>query len=166
MADISAATRAHIDSKWHSILAALASGALVMEALRDAGVTRDQMLAYRAGRPDLKAQWEDAREASADALFDEAMQEARAKHSKEDAPHVRTRIDTLKWAARIRNPRLYGEKAQLDVNVRTVDLTRIIEAANARLAAGRVLDMPHNSGALSDATRALLPAPGALADLL
>ncbi|HEY5636269.1 MAG TPA: hypothetical protein VIS77_05155, partial [Burkholderiales bacterium] len=60
-----------------------------------------------------------------------------------DPAHARMRVDTLKWAARIRNPRLYGDKAQLDVNVRTVDLTRIIEAANARLAAAQAARAGH-----------------------
>jgi hypothetical protein len=50
------------------------------------------------------------------------------------------KVDTLKWAARIRNPRLYGDKAQLDVNVRTLDLTRIISDAQARLAASRIIE--------------------------
>lgn len=54
-----------------------------------------------------------------------------------DAAHARTYIDTLKWAARIRNPAAYGDKQQIDMNVRTVDLTAIIQAANARLARAR-----------------------------
>ena len=62
-----------------------------------------------------------------------------------DSAHARTRIDTLKWAARLRNPRDYSDKAQLDVNVRTVDLTRIIEQANQRLAnAPRARILEHN----------------------
>ena len=75
-----------------------------------------------------------------------------------DSAHARTRIDTLKWAARIRNPRLYGDKAQLDVNVKHVDLTRIIQEANARLAqarAPRTLDVV-DAEVVSDAPAALL----------
>ena len=129
--------------------ARLAAGDLVRDILKDAGFTREQVSAYKLSSPTIKAQWDEAREASADSFHDEALDIARADVDKELAQHVRTRIDTLKWAARIRNPKLYGDKAQLDVNVRTVDLTRIIDAANARLAAhqGRMIDVtPSNSG--------------------
>ena len=60
-----------------------------------------------------------------------------------DAAHARNAIDTLKWAAKVRNPRTYSDKQQLDVNIKTVDLTKIINDANARLAAskaGRVIE--------------------------
>jgi hypothetical protein len=60
-------------------------------------------------------------------------------------------VDTLKWACAKRNPRTYSEKAQLDVNVKTLDLTRIISEANARLAnapRGRVLEHDQAHSAL------------------
>ena len=166
-----------VHSAWNDILAALADGELVHVILARHGFTRKQVAAYRAWRPAARAEWDDARECSADALFDEALMEARRNDvAKEDAQHIRTRIDTLKWAARIRNPRHYGDKAQLDVNVRTVDLTAIIRDANARLAAaqsGRIIDGTSiNCGASDALARArtddvsahLLPA--ALASLL
>ena len=141
---------AKLIAAWPNMCARLAAGDLVRDILKDAGFTREQVSAYKLSSPAVRAQWDEAREASADSFHDEALDEARADVDKELAQHVRTRIDTLKWAARIRNPKMYGDKAQLDVNVRTVDLTRIIQDANARLAAqqqGRIIDVtPSNSG--------------------
>lgn len=168
---------------WPAILARLAAGDLVKDAR--APFSEQEMRCYRTTEPHAQTEWDAARESSADAFMDEAMEVARSKGEPmrddkgeiiigrdgkpliiaADAALARTRIDTLKWAARIRNPRLYGDKAQLDVNVRTVDLTRIISEANARLAAGR-------NGRIIEHNQA--PGPGpmvaiarrALADLL
>ena len=140
---ISKETRERISQHWPEILTALAAGELVAPLLARYGISRGEQRAYMA---DLarKAEWEEAREQSAHAFLEEAMEVARTPNSTPvGAADARTRIDTLKWAARIRNPRLYGDKAQLDVNVRTVDLTRIIQDANARLAAaqaGRIIE--------------------------
>ena len=139
-----------VGAAWPLMCARLAAGDLVRDILKDAGFTREQVSAYKLSSPTIKAQWDEAREASADSFHDEALDIARASCDKDLVQSERLRVDTLKWAARIRNPRLYGDKAQLDVNVRTVDLTRIIDAANARLAAhqGRMIDVtPSNSGA-------------------
>lgn len=91
--------------------------------------------AYLVANPQARIEWDSAREQSADSLFEDALQVA--YNTGLDPAHARMRADVLKWAARIRNPKLYGDKAQLDVNVRTVDLTRIIESANARLHAAQ-----------------------------
>jgi hypothetical protein len=169
---ISPETHAHITAVWPAILEGLASGKLVRDILRDAGITSDMKRAYILTEPSAAKEWDEAREASADAFLDEAMDVARNTvdvipqgEGKEplivriDPAHARNRIDTLKWAARIRNPRLYGDKAQLDVNVRTVDLTAIILAANARLAASRApLAIEHDA----DSTLALPCVPDAL----
>lgn len=128
---------------WPDILADVAAGGLVRDALAKRCIDRNVLSRWLAQDVSAKRQWDEAREASADALFDEAMVNARTDVDKELAQHVRTRIDTLKWAARIRNPRLYGDRSAVDVNVRTVDLTAIIRDANARLAAsqqGRVIE--------------------------
>lgn len=135
---------------WPVVLAGLSAGRLVKDVLADAGISRGEINAFKRQYPERLAEWEDARDGSADAFMDEALEVARKPVDvipqpngaaplivALDAAHARTRIDTLKWAARIRNPRLYGDKAQLDVNVRTVDLTRIIQDANARLAAAQ-----------------------------
>lgn len=126
---------------WPDILEGLAAGKLVRDVLAQHGTNADALRAYKSGNPQARAEWDEARERSADAFMDEAIEAAYNRDL--DPAHARMRVDTLKWAARIRNPRLYGDKAQLDVNVKTVDLTRIIEAANARLIAsqaGRVIE--------------------------
>jgi hypothetical protein len=130
---------------------------LVRDALNERGLTRDMLRAYLVSNPQARIEWDSAREQSADALFEDALQVA--FNTGLDPAHARMRADVLKWAARIRNPKLYGDKAQLDVNVRTVDLTRIIESANARLHAAQSMrtieplehePMPAARSALSD----------------
>lgn len=134
---------------WPQFLERVAAGELIKEICADLGVTRGMYRCWIAeGGPARRTEWELAREASADAFADMAIDEAMANKSQFEAAHARTRIDTLKWAARIRNPRAYSDKAQLDVNVKTVDLTRIIEAAHARLAAARpARTLEHDAGA-------------------
>ena len=130
---ISDETRAQVAKAWPLILEALAAGELVRDAIRP--FSADVIRQWRLETPGAKEQWDAAREESADAFMDDAMHAAYNRGL--DPAHARVRIDTLKWAARIRNPRLYGDKAQLDVNVKTVDLTRIISEANQRLAAAQ-----------------------------
>ncbi len=131
-------TRAHMDAVWSEFIQRVAAGDLIKDICKDLGVTTGMYRVYLTeGGAARRAQWDDAREASADAFMDMALEEALANKTQFEAAHARTRIDTLKWAARIRNPRAYSDKSQLDVNVKTLDLTRIITEANARLAAGR-----------------------------
>lgn len=144
MAAISQETRERIRAAWPEMLLALESGELVKDVLARAALTYGHLGPYLQTEPGARQSWEDAREASAHAMYDEALKVARTPVDKELAQSARLHVDTLKWAARIRNPRLYGDKAQLDVNVRTVDLTAIISAANARLAvsqANRMIDV-------------------------
>jgi hypothetical protein len=129
--------RTRLLAAWPEFIARLAAGDLVRDIMKDHDVSRAVLYGYLAANPTAKREWDMAREASADALYDEAMDNARGEVHKDLAQHVRTRIDTLKWAARIRNPRLYSDKSQVDVNVRTVDLTQIIRDAEARLAHSR-----------------------------
>lgn len=130
-------TRAAVAAAWPALLKGLAAGELVKDLLQVHGLTRDDVSRYKLSTPGTVAQWDEAREASADSIFEEAMIAARTPVDKEFAQHQRTYIDTLKWAARIRNPRMYSDKSQVDVNVRTLDLTKIISDANARLAASK-----------------------------
>lgn len=144
-------------SAWPRLLAALADGELVKVMLAREGIDRNALRMFLSRYPERNAEWQRAKEDSAVAFMEEALEVARdpgdiarddkgepiiGKDGKPliialDSAHARTRIDTLKWAARLRNPREYSDKAQLDINVKTVDLTRIISEANARLAAGR-----------------------------
>ena len=152
---ISEQTRAEIRSAWPAIIEGLAAGELVHVLLARLALKPEWLRAYRSSEPNARQEWDDAREQSADSFAEKALDMAlnpaqvinpgeRGNETgtqpliiRVDPAHARNAIDTLKWAARIRNPRLYSDKAQLDVNVRTVDLTRIISEANARLANGR-----------------------------
>lgn len=135
---ISEETRARIRAAWPSILEGLARGDLVKDILARNQVSVEMKRAFILTEPGAQAEWDEARESSADAFMDEAL--ATANNAALDPAHARVKVDTLKWASRIRNPRLYGDKAQLDVNVRTVDLTKIISDANARLEAIRAIE--------------------------
>lgn len=135
----------------------IAAGDLIRDVLKRYDISEGEKRAYLAGNPEGRAQWDEARLASADSFLDEALELARSRAIavyredgeiardksgqplivRPDSGLVRAQVDTLKWAARIRNPQVFSDKAQLDVNVRTVDLTAIINAANARLAAAR-----------------------------
>ena len=164
--------RSRVLAAFPDMCARLAAGELIKPMLAEYGISRSNLSIHALQTPALRIQWDAAREASADALFEQALHEAwREDVDKESAQHVRTRIDTLKWAARIRNPRMYSDKSTVDVNVRTVDLTQIIRDANARLAAqqaGRIIDATHSNGGIErDTTHAqsVLPAP-TIADLM
>ena len=153
---------------WPDILSRLAAGELVRDLLAVHGLSRKQVSAHMLACPAAKAQWDEARESSADALFDEAMSVARTPVDKELAQSARLHVDTLKWAARIRNPRLYGDKTTMDINVKAVDLTRIIQDANARLAAqqqGRIIDATPNNDATPAANAHALLSDAVLASL-
>lgn len=158
MADtrIGPAKIAAIEAAWPNIISAFEAGEQVDQVLRPLGLARNHIYAYFRLKPEKRQEWEDAREQSADALFEEALQVARFPTQERisasglsiiappDAQYARTLVDTLKWAARIRNPKLYGDKSQLDVNVKTVDLTRIVQDANARLMQSRAQKIGHD----------------------
>lgn len=133
--------KAKVRAAWPDLVHAIATLGNVGEACERAGFSRSLLYLYMASDPDARRQWEIAREQSADECAEKVL--AIANNPDDDATRARVRMDAYRWLAAKRNPRTYSDKAQLDVNVRTVDLTRIIEAANARLAAaqqGRVID--------------------------
>ena len=150
---ISAETAARIEKAWPDLLDQLAAGEVMAPHYARHKVSADQVRVWRvAGGPTRATEWDSAREQSADAYLDRIAQIADNPGS--DSGIARVRIDAMRWIASKRNPRLYSDRAQLDVNVRTVDLTRIIEAANARLAAsqaGRIIE-----GQVIEQGRALL----------
>ena len=135
---ISADTAARIAAAWPALLDAFAAGEVMAPHYAKHDVTADQVRVWRVSQGPAAAQdWDAAREQSADAYLDMILDVA--NNPMPDSASARVRIDALRWIAAKRNPRAYSDKAQLDVNVRTVDLTRIIEAANARLAAQRAV---------------------------
>lgn len=146
-----------IAAAWPAVCAEVAEGAHVGDTYKKHRFTRGQAAAFLASDIDARRRWEEAREQSADTFFDRML--ALANSPKADPKSTRAEFEILKWIAGKRNPRYYGERAHLDLNVRTVDLTRIISDAQARLAAqraGRLID--------GEVVRAALPAT--LADIL
>lgn len=127
--------RARIAAAWPEVCAEVAAGGHVGNAYAARGFTRGNAAAFLAENRDARVMWEEAREQSADSFFDQ-MQEI-ANNPGPDPKSARVKLDALRWLAGKRNPRYYGERTALDVNVKTIDLTKTIEAAQARLAAAR-----------------------------
>lgn len=126
---------ARVAAAWPVLLGAVASGANIGEACESQGVKREHAYAYMLANPEARREWEHARELSADAYADRI-----ASLIAGDMPEpqsARVKLDALRWLAAKRNPRVYSDKQSIDLNVKTVDLTRIIQDANARLAAAR-----------------------------
>lgn len=134
---ISDETRARVLKAWPAILDALASGAVVNEVLKKHKLTRGIMCAFLATEPNARNEWETAKEVSAEEFFDRLVQLATSKFGDIEPSRARAVMDSYKWLAAKRNPKVYSDRAQLDVTVKTIDLTRIITEANARLKAGR-----------------------------
>ncbi len=125
------------------LLDQVAAGEIMAPVYEIAGVTADQVRVWRfeqGAQGEREREWNAAREQAADSFADKIQEVA---YNERDSHAARVRIQALQWLAARRNPRVYADKAQLDVNVRTIDLTRIIDAANQRLAAaqaGRIID--------------------------
>ena len=113
-----------------------------------AGTTADQVRVWRIEDPARVTEWDTARAQSADAYADMILETANSAAA--DSNAARVKIQALQWIASRRDPRTYGDKAQVDVNVRTIDLTRIIQDANARLAATRIIEGEVLKPALAD----------------
>ena len=134
------ATRARIAAAYGDLLDALAAGDEMAPHYTAAGVSADQVRVWRmeqGASGERETQWQAARQQSADAYADRVA--AIAYNPGSDSGIARVQMDAFRWLAAKRNPHYYNDKAQLDVNVRTVDLTRIIQDANARLAAARAV---------------------------
>ena len=163
--------RARVLAAFPDMCARLAAGELIKDVLASYGIERTALSRHILADPVARKVWDESRQASADAYFQEAMEVARNRSKDVDPQQARLHVDTLKWAARIRNPALYSDKSTVDVNVRTVDLTQIIRDANARLAAqqaGRIIDATYSSAGIEHGNaRAQSALPAAiLADLL
>ena len=140
---ISDETRARIAAAYDDLLDRMAAGLEMAEAYEAAGVKADQVRVWRLEDKsgEREKAWQAAREQSADAYADKVAEIANKPGI--DGAIARVRMDAFRWLASKRNPRTYSDKQSLDVNIRTLDLTRIIGDAQARLAAaqvGRIID--------------------------
>jgi len=144
-------TVARIEACWDEILEAVAGDGQIQVKCAALGVDPSHVRVYRLARPEREKEWQAAREQSAD-YFAEKIAEI-ASSDKADHAIARVKLDAYRWLASKRNPRVYSDKQTLDVNVRTIDLTRIIADANARLSAAR------QQAIEGEVLRQALPAP-------
>ena len=131
-------TAERIRQAWPDLLERIAAGDRVDKSLEALKITRNMVRAYLRDVAGARAEWDDAREASADAYFDELQDVTYNPGS--DPAAARVKQQGLMWMAAKRDPRRYSDRVDHNVTVKTIDLTRIIEAANARLASARVID--------------------------
>jgi hypothetical protein len=137
---ISEETAARIERAFPDLLDALAAGEVMAPHYAKAKVSADQVRVWRVAVPERLAAWDAARQQSADAYADMILDVA---NNHKDSNSARVRIQALQWLAARRDPKVYADSSKITHEVRTVDLTAIILAANARLAAaqtGRVID--------------------------
>lgn len=132
------------------ILQAIRDGARVDKTCEAYGLDRRIVWQYWSNTPALRTAWYDAMKESADAFLDKAMDAA--ENAGKDAKAARVQLAAYQWIAEKRDPERYGQRTRTDLNIKTIDLTRIIQDANARLAAqqqGRIIDAtPNNCDAL------------------
>lgn len=159
---ISEETRARVAKIWPSIIDGLAAGEQVRDVLALANVSLNVARAYMDSTPGARDEWNTAKADSADAYFDRVV--AIANNPGPDPQSARVQADMFRWLAGKRNPRDYSDKAQLDVNVRTVDLTRIISDAQARLEASRAVGNAALLGAIDGQAQRMLVDTGAVSD--
>jgi hypothetical protein len=130
-------TYSKIEAAWPDILSAIADGAEIKVELARHGISRDSIRVYRASNPQADREWQVAREHSADHYIGVLLDVANDRTL--DPAHARVKADVYKWLVSKYNPRLYGDRTSHDITVKTIDLTRIISDANARLAASRAV---------------------------
>ena len=135
MPSISPEKKAIVARAWQDLIVAVAEGAHIGNECAKHGITRYDVRHYRLQDAQAEREWQAAREQSADTFADQIGD--MANNPPIDSARARIQLDALRWLAAKRNPRVYSDKATLDVNVKTVDLTRIIQDANARLAAAQ-----------------------------
>ena len=135
---ISDETAARIEKAWPDLLDQLAAGEVMAPHYARHAVSADQVRVWRVREQGRSVEWDAAREQSAEAYADQVAEIINKPGA--DSGIARVKIDGLKWLASKRNPRGYSDRVDHNVTVRTIDLTRIIEAANARLASARVIE--------------------------
>ena len=144
--------RAQIAPHWDAILEAVASNqkTVYQAGIDIAGASISSIQRYARQVPGAREQLDAALADGCElmmAQIDEMIK------TEPDARRARVRADFQLKLAQSRDPKRWGERMRHDVTVKTLDLTRIISEANARLAGARApLTIDH-------ATGAALPAP-------
>ena len=122
--------------------ALISGGATVKEAASTFGIDRVTLWRWKEETDELRNLYARARDQSADADEDEAVEVARQSlhaRSAEEVQAARLLVDTLKWRAAKRRPKEYGDKQHVDVahthrmlppEERDAALARIVARAN------------------------------------
>lgn len=143
--------RQKVQAAFPEILQAIRDGARVDRTCAAHGLDRRDVWAYWSKDPKLRAAWYDAMKESADAFLDKAIDAA--ENAGKDAKAARVQLAAYQWIAEKRDPERYGQRVRNDINVKTIDLTRIIQDANARLIAaqqGRIIEGTSNNCEAAD----------------
>ncbi len=92
-------------------------GLTVREASKAAGVPKSTIRFWLADprRATFRAEYAKAKQDQADAFFDKILDTAHQEDG--DPQNKRLLVDTLKWAAARRNPKVYGEKLEVSGSV-------------------------------------------------
>lgn len=102
------------DAREAEFIRIIAEGGTVQNAADKIGVNKSTIFRWldREDAVELRNQYTRARETQADIFADEIIDVARASKP-ETATSDRVLIDTLKWAAGKRKPKVYGDKLEL-----------------------------------------------------
>lgn len=130
---ISKETFARVHAVWTDILSRVAGGERYSVILTGYQLTYDQMRGYRDSAPELREQWQTARKDSADFFLDEII--GITNNSDANPVLARVKLDAFTRLIEKLNPERYAPRTRADINVRHVDLTAIIAAAQARVSA-------------------------------
>ena len=97
------------------VLELVAGGQSLRQACKAAGIKPATFLLARDKDAALAEQYARAREAQADAHFDEMVElEAECREGKLDPQAFRAMLDSLKWRLARMRPRVYGDKLTVD----------------------------------------------------
>lgn len=150
--ELTEAMRAQIAPHWEAILEAVASNqkTVYKAGIDIAGASISSIQRYARCVPGAREQLDAALADGCElmmASLDEMIQ------SEPDARRARVRADFQLKLAQSRDPKRWADRMRHDITVKTLDLTRIIADANARLTSSRAPAL------IDHATQAVIPSP-------
>jgi hypothetical protein len=129
---ISEDTRARVAVAWPDILSRVAAGERYSDLCAAHDLTYDQMRGYRDSTEGARAEWDDARKDSANALVDRLVETISSPDV--DPARARVTLDTLKFLIERLDPERFAPRSKHDVSVtHKVKLAPLIEAARERV---------------------------------
>ena len=148
-------TRERIKKAWPHILDAVATGSATLEqACQDlAGLGVRSVQRYARATPGARDELDEALADGADILVERLPS---LIMTTPDARRARVLADIILKIATARDPKRYGARAQMDINVKSVDLTQIISNAQARLDAARLVGNAALLGAIEGQAQRML----------